>query len=159
MHYMRIYMDADCLIKLTKAGLKELIVKNYEVLIPSVVELEVVQAGLAKGLADARVVQENITQGLVSVFKNAGFKDKDGDMALTESFTESKCQAVATDDRKLVRILKSQSIPFVLPAVMLYNLCKSGRIKIDEGKKYLKKLKPFISPDELNAVKILLEAL
>lgn len=31
-------MDSDCLIKFTKAGLKELIVEHYEVFIPSTVE-------------------------------------------------------------------------------------------------------------------------
>ena len=40
MDYMKILMDSDCLIKLTKAGLKEYICQEYEITIPAVVKKE-----------------------------------------------------------------------------------------------------------------------
>ena len=46
---MKLLMDADCLIKLTKAGLKELIAENATISIPETVKREVVDAGKIKG--------------------------------------------------------------------------------------------------------------
>ncbi len=40
--YMKLLMDADCLIKLTKAGLKEIVVLKCDVFIPGPVKREVV---------------------------------------------------------------------------------------------------------------------
>ncbi len=37
MQYMKVIMDADCLIKLTKAGLKEEVCKTFDVTIPRLV--------------------------------------------------------------------------------------------------------------------------
>jgi hypothetical protein len=42
---MKLLMDADCLIKLTKAGLKELVATRYSVSIPEPAKREVVDAG------------------------------------------------------------------------------------------------------------------
>jgi hypothetical protein len=51
-------MDADCLIKLTKAGLKELICQHEKIFIPAGVKREVVDAGKSKGYADADLVEK-----------------------------------------------------------------------------------------------------
>jgi rRNA-processing protein FCF1 len=150
-------MDSDCLIKFTKAGLKELIVKNYVVFIPSVVEFEVVETGKVRGHIDALIVKENIERKLIHVIATKG--KHDGDSALIENFALSECQYIATDDKKLTRILKSRAIPYLLPAVMIYHLCQIKIITKAEAKKNLSRLKPYISPDELNAVNILLEKL
>lgn len=155
--YMKIFMDADCLIKITKAGLKEFIADHYDIIIPSIVEFEVVNAGLVKGHSDAGIVRENIIQGLIKIHRTP--TSPNGDDALVNSFASSKCQAVATDDRKLARTLKSNNIPYMLPALLIYQLCKNKKMNATEAKKKLNKLKPYISLDELNAVKILLEAL
>ena len=56
---MKLLMDADCLIKLTKAGLKELIAGNASICIPEIVEQEIVDAGKRKGCPDAFAVEKN----------------------------------------------------------------------------------------------------
>lgn len=154
---MNVLMDSDCLIKFTKAGLKELIVKNYAVFIPSIVEFEVVKAGKVRGHIDAQIVEENISRQLIHILETKNHRD--GDTAIVEIFSISKCQFVATDDRKLTKILKSRAIPYLLPAVMVYHLCQKNFNTVAETKKNLKKLKPYISEEELNAVHILLEKL
>jgi hypothetical protein len=55
---MKLLMDADCLIKLTKAGLKELVCRQDTVVIPNIVKYEVVDAGKAKDCDDAYVVEK-----------------------------------------------------------------------------------------------------
>ena len=59
MHYMKVIMDADCLIKLTKAGLKELVCKAFAVSIPRRVKEEVVDSGRAKDLPEIKQALRN----------------------------------------------------------------------------------------------------
>ena len=51
---MKLLMDADCLIKLTKAGLKELVTTKDSVSIPEQVKREVVDAGKKKQIRSSR---------------------------------------------------------------------------------------------------------
>jgi len=60
-------MDADCLIKLTKAGLKGLVADKYEVFIPLAVKREVVDAGKAKVCPDAVIVEKNLAARKLSL--------------------------------------------------------------------------------------------
>jgi hypothetical protein len=65
--YMKILMDADCLIKLTKAGLKEAICPFCAIMMPQAVYREVVDAGKRKRCEDAFVVEKNISDGKIGV--------------------------------------------------------------------------------------------
>ncbi|MCP5463392.1 MAG: hypothetical protein H7A33_00015 [Deltaproteobacteria bacterium] len=149
-------MDSDCLIKLTKAGLKEPVVDFFKVSIPQAVELEVVTAGLIKQKPDALVVRENIKQKKLKVFKSQK-KFKSGDVALVELFDHKKFDCVATDDAKLIKFLKSKGIPFILPALILYQLYRNDAFCKETFKDSLEKLKKWISLEEYSTVKLLLK--
>jgi hypothetical protein len=58
-------MDADCLIKLTKAGLKEQVCDAWEVVIPAVVRRETVEQ--APRVPDATRIKQNIAAGRIAV--------------------------------------------------------------------------------------------
>jgi hypothetical protein len=58
---MKILMDADCLIKLIKAGLKEPIGQQYEIFVPLIIKKEVVDAGKKKGVSEAELAEKNIS--------------------------------------------------------------------------------------------------
>jgi len=45
MDYMKLFMDSDCLIKLTKSGIEPLVENHFNILIPEIVEKEVVHEG------------------------------------------------------------------------------------------------------------------
>jgi len=66
---MKILMDADCLIKLTKSGLKELVAKNDKIIIPDIVKAEVVDSGKDKGCHDSLSVEKNINEGRIIIEK------------------------------------------------------------------------------------------
>lgn len=53
-------MDADCLVKLTKAGAKEAIVSAMEVHIPLLVKKETVDEAKKHGYQDAFIVEDNL---------------------------------------------------------------------------------------------------
>ena len=117
-------MDADCLIKLTKAGLKEFICQHEEIVIPRSVKQEVVDAGKTKSHPDADLVEKNIHKGLITLSKELTLNHGKGDQALIAVFKQGRYRAIATDDAKFIRILRGAGIPFVLPASLIYAIYK-----------------------------------
>ena len=153
---MKLLMDADCLIKLTKAGLKEFIAENVAVSIPETVRREVVDAGKIKGCADSFAVEQNIEAQIIDVIE-APLDYTKGDHALVALFEEDKYDAIATDDAKLTRSLRAHGIPFILPGLIVHQLRKEGRISVITSHWALDQLAGFISEDEFSMVKLLLE--
>jgi rRNA-processing protein FCF1 len=149
-------MDADCLIKLAKAGLKEMVVSHDTVVIPELVKREVVDAGIEKGFPDATLVEKNITAKKILVAKRVS-SERTGDEALVRTFQSGRYDAVATDDRKLIRFLKTTEVPFVLPGIILYSLRRRGLIKQESALRGLDQLSHFISDEEYSTVRLLLE--
>ncbi|ODS32107.1 MAG: hypothetical protein SCARUB_02757 [Candidatus Scalindua rubra] len=153
---MKILMDSDCLIKLTKGGTKETICYHYEIFIPKMVKKEVVDVGKIKGHSDANLVEKNIKVGMVRVAKEYSRHTK-GDQSLIEIFKSGKYDIIATDDIKLTRLLKSTAIPFIFPGLLVYSLYKRRIISQGDAISWLNKISTFISDDEYSTVKLLLE--
>lgn len=153
---MNILMDADCLIKLTKAGLKELVTDRCSVYIPAAVVREVVDAGKEKGCPDAFVVEENIGHGRLAVV-GADVGWMTGDEALPRLFSTDKFTVVASDDAKLLRRLRTGNIPCLLPAVLLYRFQREGLLSREQALDSLERLSGHISLDEYGTVRLLME--
>jgi rRNA-processing protein FCF1 len=149
-------MDADCLIKFTKAGLKELVCRQDEIIIPAIVKCEVVDAGKAKDCDDALVVENNISKELISIVNHVLDYTK-GDSALIDLFPIGDYDAVATDDAKLIHRLRIFEIPFILPGLIIFRLLKEGHITKNKAKQALNQLAEFISDDEFSTVRLLME--
>ena len=150
-------MDADCLIKLTKSGLKEPICRFTEVIIPRTVQREVVEAGRIKGQPDADLVDQNIQDGLITVAEECSPHHSTGDQALIDVFTEGRYTVIATDDAKLIRSLRSAGIPFTVPALLIHGQYEKGEIDRTTALQRLEALSAFISDEEYTVVKLLLE--
>jgi len=157
MNYMKILMDSDCLIKLTKAGLKEHICQQYEVTIPALVKKEVVDAGKSKGMPDAELVEKNIQKDILRVAGKESLPHIKGDQALIEVFKKGRYEAIATDDAKLVRLLRSTGFRFILPSLLIYSLYQRNKIGKLTALNWLDKLSTSISEDEYSMVKFKLE--
>ena len=145
--YMKILMDSDCLIKLTKAGLKENIASICKIIIPQAVYDEVVVAGKKKGCDDAFVVENNESIGKIHVLKKISSSNK-GDDALFELFDRGIHTAVGTDDARLAKRLQTNGIPFILPAVIILKLFEMEHISYEKALWMLDQLSAFISGDE-----------
>ncbi len=121
------------------------------------VKTEIVDAGKKKGCVDAFAVERNIEIEMITVIASSG-KYLKGDQALISLYDKHSYDAVATDDIKLTRALKANSIPFLLPGTIFYVLFKKGIFNLKSTRIALKKLSEFISDDEFNTVMLLLEA-
>lgn len=156
MNYMKILIDSDCLIKLTKAGLKDLVGSKDIIFIPDVVKREIVDAGKMKGCTDAFVVEKNIEANMIAIVDASSDYPK-GDQALISLFRREDYDVVGTDDVKLTRKLKMYSIPFILPGLIIYQLLKDNMINKKTALWALHQLSEFISEDEFSTVRLLME--
>ncbi|MGA2318647.1 MAG: hypothetical protein ABSG71_20060 [Thermodesulfobacteriota bacterium] len=154
---MKILMDADCLIKLTKAGLKEKICQQYEIAIPATIKKEVVDAGRRKGLLDAELVEKNIKKDIIKIVGKESPTRIKGDQALIEIYKRGRYDAIATDDVKLIRSLRSVGISYILPGLFIYSLYRRNIIDKVTALNWLEGLSNFISEDEHSMIKFLLE--
>ena len=154
---MKVLMDADCLIKLTKSGLKEPICRLTEVVIPRTVQREVVEAGRTKGQPDADLVDQNIRDGLIAIAEESSPHHSTGDQALIDVFKEGRYTVIATDDTKLIRNLRSAGIPFTVPALLIHAQYEKGEIDRKTALQRLDALSVFISDEEYSVTKLLLE--
>jgi len=147
---MNVLMDADCLIKLTKAGLKESVCTHLSVVIPQIVKREVIDLG--KNHPDSIIIKDNLNKCLLSL-SDVETQVVKGEEATLILFQKSGFDAVLSDDKRFVRRLRALGIPYITPAVCIVLLLKQGKINLPDALEKLELLSPFISSDEYNTVK------
>lgn len=150
LEYMKLVMDSDSLIKLTKAGAKEIVLNNLEVCIPPSVMNETTES--KDKFPDALKIHENINKGLLKIkdppnssfVKSLGIKGGEAQVLMLHDNTS----AISSDDSKFLNLLENLNIPYLTPASIIIFLLKKGTIKKDESKKFLENLKEFVSDEE-----------
>lgn len=147
-------MDADCLIKLTKSNLKELVCQNFSVVLPQAVKEEVVDN--AFGHPDAQIIKDNLANNLLDVDNRQQISRK-GEDAIFTLFQIGGFDAIGSDDKRFIRRLRLLDIPYVTPAVFVAILLKNGKLNVKDALKRLESLSPFISDEEHQAVCLIIE--
>ena len=152
---MKILMDADCLIKLTKARLKEAVCAAFEVEVPSWVCREVIRN--ASEHPECIVIAENLANGLLRevAVPDEYTKGEDSTLAV---YRTGGYEGIASDDKRFVRKLRLLGIPYFPAAVLLLLLVKAGHMTVVEGSQQLERLAPMVSDDEVVVVKLKLES-
>ena len=147
-------MDADALVKLTKAGAKELIVEAFEIVIPEAVEAEIVGEGRDAEYADASLIAENVRLGRIAV-EPALREDLSfpgcivgGDRAVLNHSLRGGYAVVVTDDAALLRRLKGLGVSATLPAALLLAAGRRRRLSGRRVGELLEALRPHISSEE-----------
>jgi|SRR5208283_3943526 len=153
---MKVIMDADCLIKLTKAGLKEDICRAFDVTLPRLVKKEVVDRGKARQLPDAFVVEKNLNEGMIKVKSDKSVKAVAGEKEALTLYQKGGFDAIGSDDKRFIRQLRLFNVPYVTPAVFLALMVKQGSVPVAEALKRLDALSAYISEDEYSAAKLFL---
>ncbi len=154
---MKIVMDADCLIKITKAGLKEDVCRAFDITIPHLVKEEIVDRGKVKKLPDALVIERNIREKIIQVDKKRDQSIKEKKKEAMALFQNGVYEAIGSDDKRIVRQLRLFNIPYVTPAVFIAIMLKQGDIKAAYAEERLLALSEFISDSEYFAVKFFIE--
>jgi len=154
MHYIKLAMDSDCLLKLTKAGLKERVCRAWRIVVPTAVRRETV--GHAPMLADAVRIRANIEAGLLYVDDRISEAKKEEE-AVLRLYDQDGIHAVATDDERFIRHLRGLEIPCAVPAVIVVRLYLEGALNLDKAHESLEALRPHISVEEYAAVSLMIE--
>lgn len=148
-------MDADALVKLTKAGAKELVTSAFSVVIPELVRDEVVTEGKELGHVDGLQVEDNIRLGKIQVVPampehgtSRVLTHAKGDRALLSHATRGRYAAVVTDDAALLNRLKTLGISATVPAALLLAAGRRRRLAAREIRSFLDELRPHISSEE-----------
>lgn len=159
---MKIVMDSDCLVKLTKSGAKEAIVSAIEVHIPPLVKKETVDEAKERGYQDAFIIEENIDKKALQVVKHQWKKPlavsaTKGEADVVSLYMEGNYDAIASDDQRFLKRLEAANIPYMTPTACLVYLHKNKGVEKLVAVELLESLKPFISREEYAVAKLYME--
>ncbi len=146
-------MDSDCLIKLVKSSLKEIVCRSFDVVIPPLVKKEVVDHSVKR--PDAVIVKNNLERKLLTVSTSGGSGAK-GEEAVFSVFQTENYDAICSDDKRFIKRLRLFQVPYLTPAVLVALMFKERKITANEALQKLETLSPMISDEEHFTVKALL---
>ncbi len=147
---MKLVIDSDALIKLTKAGAKEIVLNNIEVSIPPSVMDETTRE--REKFIDALKIYDNVNKGLLKVKKpgkNPFVKNlevKGGEAQVLMLY--DGISPISSDDGKFLNLLENLNIPYLTPTSIIIYLLKKGAIKKEDAKKYIGNLRDMVSEEE-----------
>jgi rRNA-processing protein FCF1 len=147
---MKLLMDSDCLIKLAKSSLKEIVCQSFAVTIPPIVKKEIVEDSTEQ--PDAMVIKQNLEKKLLVLSKQEQTASK-GEEAVFTVFQSGRYDAICSDDRRFIKRLRLFQVPFLTPAVLIAVLLRKGKITLQEALRKLDSLSPVISEEEYGTVK------
>lgn len=152
-------LDADSLIKLTKAGAKELVVKHLDVSIPLRVKQECVDEAVDK--PDAIRIEQNIRTQKIQVvttdrrnmyvekeIQKLGLKG--GEQDLYRLSTQSKYDLLSSDDQKFLKLLQMLDKPAITAASVILLLYQLRKITRRKARHLLRNVQPYVSDAEFH---------
>lgn len=148
-------MDADALIKLTKASLKEEVLGLVDALVPPAVEEEAVDQGKEEGYPDAVRIEENLDAGtldrvdagaserverLVGELRLAG-----GEADALRALDGTEAALIVSDDERYLGSLEAMGYPYTTSTGLVAALALRGRLDRDRARVLLDKLRPYVA--------------
>ncbi len=162
-------MDADALIKLSKAGAKEVVASAFTVILPPAVRQECVDQGKAGGHPDALKIEGNLKKGVLhsddvreessteAIIADLGLRGGEADVL--RLMLGGSADLIVADDHRFLQILDGLGVPFATPSALLIALVKAGHMAEHEALRHLEKLSEFISEQEYLEARRTLEAI
>ncbi|MCG7849595.1 MAG: hypothetical protein MIO93_10515 [ANME-2 cluster archaeon] len=155
---MKVIMDSDSLIKLTKAKAKEIVVKNIEAYIPPLVFDETVKVPKKEGFPDAFLIEENVEKGFLTIGKfiyDAQLEEMINELGLGKGesdvfrlYKQGGFDVISSDDSKFLKIIDAFEIPYLTPTALIIYLFNKKVLTKEDAKLYINNLKEMISDEE-----------
>lgn len=155
---MRVAVDTDALVKITKASVKELMASSFQLVLPPRVKLEAVDEGKRHGYPDALQIEENLGQGKLRLEKTRKSRGKEGvlralglqggEADALRLLQAGRADIVLSDDGKFLRRLDALGVPYATPAALLVALVETGKLEPRTALAQLEKLAPYVSEQE-----------
>jgi hypothetical protein len=155
---MKVIMDSDCLIKLTRAKAKEVVLRNVEAYIPPKVFEETVTIPKEEGYPDAFIIEDNQKNGLLLIedIKNDQRVEEMvkrlglgyGEADVFRLFKSGCFDIISSDDRRFIKIIDALDVPYITPTALITYLFNKKILNSEEAKIYINNLKEMISEEE-----------
>lgn len=150
--------DADALIKLSHAGILLIICNSYTCITTSEVKKEVVDEGKKRLYADAEVIEALINKKLLKVYTtDHGDYDNEllgrGELSVLKLAKKTKNTVVVSDDHAFIKLLKKESIEWLVPVDIIRLLKEEEIVSRAEALVYLDKIKVFIKKEHYEKIK------
>ena len=135
---MQLLLDADGIIKLNRAGVLAIVVREFSCAVPQTVYDEVVTKGKARLHQDAEII-ETILAGNVTVLPVRRYEHQEsglgaGELGILSLLLRGRDAIVVSDDRRFLAQLTTQGIPFLTPADLLVMLARRGVLNKGEAR-------------------------
>ena len=147
----KVVFDGDGLIKLAKSGLLDRATKSLKCIISKEVYREVVEKGKEKLYEDAYTVERFVHSGEIKVIEIRKIKSESslgaGELSTLEVYKNKKADIIVSDDRRFLRLLEEENIPFIIPTDMIVILTKISKITKEEAINSLNKIRNLVKED------------
>ena len=155
---MKVIMDSDSLIKLTKAKAKEIVLENIEAHIPPKVFEEVVTIPKEEGYPDAFLIEENLQRGLLAIGKSGedqhieemitGMRMGYGEADVFRLYKSGSFDVISSDDSRFLKIIDALDVPYITPSALIVYLFDKKILSRADAKMYINNLKEMVSEEE-----------
>lgn len=155
---MKVVMDSDALVKITRCGAKETLSAAYELTIPQAVYQETVVAGREHGADDAELIAINVKLGRIRMEHTlaeepeAELLPPGGERDVFRLYVETRRRGeevvIASDDTRFRRKLAMFGVGAFSPSGLLVLLVTQGRADSGIAATWLEALRPLVSPAE-----------
>jgi len=143
---LKVVLDADGLIKLTKCGILPDLLEACNCVIPRQVYTETVVEGIKQLYEDAFEIGEYVEEGRLAVKSiKISFEEEtlgSGELSAFALFKQSNYHFIVSDDQAFLKFLRRKSIPFLIPSDVIVLLFNMKQINKCQAKQYLNQLKP-----------------
>ena len=163
---MKILLDADASIKLTKIGIVETFTSGFEVLVTAEVYREQVTAGLKRNYPDAKKMEKLVSDGKVTVVQSTekssvydSFGLGRGEKSVINYYLTNDVDLIISDDEAFLKILDNYAVPFTPVAGAILMCIIRGLMNKEQGLKYLELLTPMIRDENVFYIKRKIEGL
>ena len=162
---MRILLDTDASIKLTKINLIEIVATEFDVILTEQVYKEQVTAGLKKNLLDAKRMEKLVQEGKITVSKVIGKSSVEnsrlgaGEKSVLDYYLANDMDLIVSDDEVFLKMLDIYEIPFTPVAGVILMSVFNELINKEKAIKYLEMLKPMIKEEHMFYIKRKIEEL
>jgi len=166
---MRIFvLDSDGLIKLVKSSIVERLLRRFSCFVSSEVYEEVVTKGEVRLYEDAFTVEALVKKNLLEVRRaeesgraKVVLSGKEelglGEKTALNLFFSLEADAIISDDKAFLKVLKENNIPFIIPSEVIARFVKMKVISKEEGLRSLNMLKSYINEENYLAAKRVIE--
>ena len=166
LNMMKILLDADASIKLTKIGLIGILASGFEIILTDEVYDEHVTAGLKRDYNDAKIMEKLVTDRNVTVVKVTkgssayeNFRLGRGEKSVMNYCLTNDIDMIVSDDEAFLKILDNYEVPFTPVAGAVLMCVVHGLVNKEKGIKYLESLKPMIRDEHMFYIKSKIEDL